>query len=392
MRVTSRLAAFFLLLAAGGGVYGTSTASPGVTGNKIIFGQSGCFSGFCEYAGLQYREGILAAFHQHNQGRDVNSKALELLPLDDNYVPDRAAVNADWFISSGEVFAVVGGIGTPTIERMVPVLRDAGIPFVGHLTGAGFLADVSRFPNVVNVRAGYSDEVRQLVNHVFDELDARRFGIIYQDDAFGRSVLQEYEVALQASGLPLLAKASYSRHTHAVHSSVFVMEKADLDFVMLATAVGPASEAINTARSLGHDYAFGALSFVNPGRLKTMLDHPDDQIYLTKVTPSVEDQSLALVRSFHDALHRYRTAEQETTHMIGPLGLEGYIVGRFIAEVLKRMPDEISREGFLEHALTQEPVHIDDWVIAFPEGSNVGSEYVRLVALSAHDSIQEAVK
>ena len=368
-------------------------AAPGVTGDTVTFGQSGCFTGTCATPGLQYRAGILTAFHERNRGGGVHGRELKLVSRDDAYEPELAAANADWFAATGEVFAVIGGIGTPTARRIAPALRRAKIPFVGHYTGADFLSDARRYPNVVNVRTVYAEEVRRLVVHMFEELGARRFGIIFQDDSFGRSVLASYESALEAFDLPILAKASYSRHTHAVHASVFIMEKADLDVVMLATTTGPAADAINTARSLGHEYTVGLLSFVESERLRVLLDHPYERILLTRVTPDATDESVALVRRFHHALAAYRNVEPEASERVAdPGALEGYILGRFVIDVLERMPDEPTREAFLATALDPEPVVIDEWVIAFEEGANVGSDYVRLIDLAGHDSTRETAE
>ena len=154
---------------------------------------------------------------------------------DHEYQAEKAAADAMKFVSDNNVFAIVGGIGSPTARRMAPILRRAKMPFVGIVSGADFLRDRKRFPNVVNLRSSYGEETRRLVSHMFNKLGARRFGVIYQDDAFGRSVLNSYHEALKALGLPILAKASYSWHSHSVHSSVFLLQKADLDVVMLAT-------------------------------------------------------------------------------------------------------------------------------------------------------------
>ncbi len=368
----------FSACAAGSAV--SEAKTPGVTGDAVTFGQSSCFSGFCRGSGLQYRAGILAAFHERNRQGGVKGRKLELRSMDDGYDPDAAAANAKKLAASDEVFAVIGGLGTPTAKRAAPILREAMVPFVGVLTGADFLRDADRFPNVVNLRTGYNEETRKLVNHMFAELGARRFGIIYQDDAFGRSVLTGYKAALADLKLPVLAKASYTRHTHAVQGSVFVMAKADLDAVMLAMNTDVAAAAINTARSLGHRYLLGLLSIVDIERLKALVDYRIDPILLTRVTPDLEDRSVKLVVRFRSVLADYKSSEPEAAErVVDPKSLEGYILGRFVADVLERMPGEPNRTEFLSTALTSGPVVIDDWTIAFGAGGNAGSSYVRLI-------------
>ncbi len=93
----------------------------------------------------------------------------------------------------------------------------------------GILRNFERYPNVVNLRASYLEEIEVLVDHMVNELGKRRFGVIYQDDAFGRSALADYQSVLNSYDLAVLAKSSYSPNTHAVHSSLFTLAKADLD-------------------------------------------------------------------------------------------------------------------------------------------------------------------
>ena len=373
------LVLFFLV----GGSEGSGAKAPGVTADSITFGQSSCLSGSCGHAGRQVSAGILAAFHERNQQGGVNGRRLELVSRDHEYQAEKAAADAMKFVSDNNVFAIVGGLGSPTARRMAPILRRAKMPFVGMVSGADFLRDRKRFPNVVNLRSSYGEETRRLVSHMFNKLGARRFGVIYQDDAFGRSVLNSYHDALKALGLPILAKASYSWHSHSVHSSVFLLQKADLDVVMLATTTANAVDAINMARTLGDTYAVGLLSIVNTDLLRRSLDRSFEPAVVARITPDVRNGSIALVRRFRSALARYKRAIPEAAARVaGPYGLEGYIVGRFVIAVLERIPDEPTREKFLASALATEPVGIDGWIISFAAGSNAGSDYVRLIEYS----------
>ncbi|MDE0060703.1 MAG: ABC transporter substrate-binding protein [Defluviicoccus sp.] len=355
------------------------TNEPGVTGDRVAFAQSGCFSGACRAAGLRYHAGIRAAFHERNTAGGVRGRTLRLKSRDDAYDPVTAAANAERFAADRDVFAVIGGLGTPTALRMAPVLRRARVPFVGILSGAGFLRDRARFPNVVNLRTGYAEEARRLVAHMHGRRGARRFGVIYQDDAFGYSVLANYREALKALGLPVLAKASYSWHTHTIHGTLFVLEKADLDVVLMAATTSNVADAIDAARTFGHDFAFGMLSIVDLERIAGRLKSRFGPAVSTRVLPDVRDAGNALVKRFRSALAAWRAAAPEAAAIADAWSLEGYILGRFVIAVLERMPGAPNREGFLETALASGPFLIDGWKIAFADGRNAGSDYVRLV-------------
>ena len=356
-------------------------------GETVLFGQSACFSGPNKRLGFNYRAGIDAAFHERNDRGGVNGKSLELVSLDDAYEPDLAAANAERFAAENEVLAVIGGVGTPTAKRIAPILRTAQIPFVGPFTGADFLRNAERFPNVVNLRAGYFDETRMLVDHILKERGKNRFGIIYQDDAFGRSVLKNFKAVLDEYFIPILGKTAFSRNTHAVQATLFALAKADLDAILLVGAYPSNAEIINLSQSLGHEYIMANLSFVLSYELKKNIDAPNDRILVTEVMPAANDTSMQVVRSFRRAMAAGENAQSEVeNYSINEVSLEGYILGRFVIAVLERMGDELTRENFMKQALSSGPVAIGDWTLEFGPGTNTGSSYIRLIDLGGHDS------
>ena len=92
---------------------GNSTAHPGVTDDKILFGQSAAFSGPAWELGTNMQRGILSAFQEVNEAGGVNGRMLELAALDDGYEPEAAISNTFELIEKNQVFALIGAVGTP---------------------------------------------------------------------------------------------------------------------------------------------------------------------------------------------------------------------------------------------------------------------------------------
>ena len=369
----------------------TLAAAPGVTQDSIVFGQTACFTGPSMQLGIRINAGIQAAFWAQNQSGGVDGRRLELLAEDDGYEPEAAAENASMFVEQENIFAVIGGVGTPTARRSAPILRDAEIPLVGMFTGADFLRNPRKFPNVVNLRSSYLQEVEVLVEHMINEMGKKRFGIIYQDDTFGRSVLASYAAVLNDYDRPILAKSAYTRNTHAVHSSLFTLAKADLDAVLLVGSYTANADVINLAFLLEEDYVMANLSFVAPHDLLALIGDKSaealERILVAQVVPDVKDTSQALVRSFRRDIINWDSASAavegtrrpEGLDLIDAVSLEGYVIGRFVIDVLDRLDGDLERDRFLAAALESEPVQIDDWTIQIPPGTNAGSNYVRII-------------
>lgn len=159
---------------------------PGVSDQRILFGQSAAFSGPAQELGISMRLGIQAAFHEVNRAGGVHGRRLELAVLDDAYEPEAAVANTQALIREQEVFALIGAVGTPTARAAVPVALDASVPYIAPFTGAAFLRD-PMWSNVINLRASYNQETEEMVARLTEDMGIKRIAVLYQDDSFGRA-------------------------------------------------------------------------------------------------------------------------------------------------------------------------------------------------------------
>ena len=116
-----------------------ASAEPGVLNDRIVFGQSAALDGPAKALGQGMREGILAAFAEANHAGGIGGRLLDLISYDDGYEPMRAIDQTAKLINEDQVFALIGGVGTPTSRAAQPIATDAGVPYIGPFTGAGFL-------------------------------------------------------------------------------------------------------------------------------------------------------------------------------------------------------------------------------------------------------------
>ena len=85
---TGALAALLWLVATAAGA-----EVPGVTAERILFGQSAALGGPTADLGNEMRRGILAAFEEVNRAGGVDGRRLELRSYDDRYEPELAIAN-----------------------------------------------------------------------------------------------------------------------------------------------------------------------------------------------------------------------------------------------------------------------------------------------------------
>ena len=187
-----------------------ATASSGVSVERILFGQSAAFSGPAAELGRGMRLGIQAAFKEANDAGGVHGRRLELVTVDDGYEPEAAISNTRRLIEEEGVFALVGGVGTPTSRSAVPVAGEAGVPYIAPFTGAGFLRNES---HVINLRASYAQETEEMVERLTRDLGIRRIAVVIQNDSFGRAGLSGVRAAFEKRGMEAVAIGVYPRNT-----------------------------------------------------------------------------------------------------------------------------------------------------------------------------------
>lgn len=358
-------------------------ATPGVTSDQILLGQSAAFDGPAQALGLGMREGLMAAINEANGNGGVHGRKIKLVTYDDGYEPDRAIENTRRLIDEDNVFALIGAVGTPTSSASQPVAKEANVPFIGPFTGAGFLRAPDN-THVVNVRGTYDQETEAWIQHLTDDLGSRRIAILYQDDSFGRAGLSGVRKALEKRDMSLVAEGTYKRNSTAVKTALLQIRKGKPDAVVMVGSYQPIAEFIKLSRKLRLDAEFVTISFVGSKALAAELGAAGRGVIVTQVVPFYKDTTLPLVRDYQAALH-----ESNPDAEAGFVSLEGYLVGRMMLASLETVGPHVTREAlidvFQKRAVT---LDVGGVVLKYGPGDNQGMDSVYLSVLQKDGSYQ----
>lgn len=352
-------------------------ANQGITEDRIQFAQVAALDGPAGALGAGMRTGILAAFEEANRAGGVNGRQLALTSFDDGYEPDRSINEVRAVIGSDDYIGLIGPVGTPTSLATQPISTDASMPFIGPLTGAGFLRDPS-LSNVVNFRATYDAETEAWIKHLVDDLNMTDIAILYQDDGFGRVGLSGVTKALEARGMSLVAEGTYTRNTVAVKSALLEIRKADPQAVVMVGAYKPLAEFIKLSRKMSMDPTFVTISFVGSKALASELGADGEGVIISQVVPQPWDTSLPIVGEYQAALQ-----EIDPDAEPGFVSLEGYIAGRLAIEGLRKAGTDITRDAYLDALGDLGTVQMGGITLSFGPGDNQGSDDVFLTRIGA---------
>jgi len=357
-------------------------AEPGVLDDRIVFGESAAFSGPAEALGLGMREGILAAFNETNKAGGVHGRKLTLISYDDGYEPDRAIANTNRLIKNDKVFALIGEVGTPTSQAAQPIATEARVPFIGPLTGAGFLRNPA-LGNVVNVRASYDQETETWIERLTQDLDISRIAILYQNDGFGKAGLSGVEKAMDKRGLKLVAQGTYERNTVAVEAAVEAIVKGNPEAVVMVGAYKPCAAFIKQASASGLKARFVNISFVGTNALAKELGNDGNGVIVTQVVPFPEDTSIPLVAQYQKALR-----SDNPNAKFGFVSLEGYMVGQLVVQSLSKMNGPVTRDGLLATIEKVGSFNLGGVTLSYGPNDNQGMDRVFLTVIQSDGSIK----
>jgi branched-chain amino acid transport system substrate-binding protein len=356
-------------------------AEDGVSADQITFGQSAALSGPSKDLGLAMRFGILAAFDEVNRQGGVKGRKLRLISKDDGYEPEDAARNTREFIKSGEIFALIGNVGTPTAKASQPLTTIRQVPFIAPFTGAAFLRR-SELSNVINIRASYEQEAEAWARYVVDSKKLKRIAIFYQDDSYGHAGLDGLNKALEKRNMRLVAKGVYHRNQLDVQGAVNEISLAKPEVVAMVGSYKACAEFIRRSKEIGVDGLFINLSFVGSRSLSKALGPHKEGVIISEVVPNPRDSSL-VTRKYRQALGRTAPSEQP-----GFVSLEGYIAGRLVTDVIKRIDGKITRAKFLSTLKQSRWFNIDELKLEFGPGDNQGLDVVHLTIIEASGEIR----
>ncbi len=348
---------------------------------EIVLGMSAAFSGPSRGLGIELYRGASAYFTHVNRAGGVHGRKVVLKTYDDGYQPDPSVANTMTLMLKDRVFALFGYVGTPTVTRVLPMLKK----FQKHkvylffpFTGAQPQREPPYGEFAFNLRASYRQETAGLVDN-FVAIGRRRIAVFYQADAYGRSGWAGVRRALGKYGERIVGEATYRRgekFTGSMRRQVEILKPSRPDAVICIGAYAACAAFLRDAVDLGLRVPIANLSFVgSENLLKLITEGREDSRRYTgllvnsQVVPSYEDVSIPAVREYRELMRRYdpqapRALQKERyapfAHSF--VSLEGFLDAKLMVEVLHRLGEE-PRRGRLESAVFT----VDDFDLGIDE-------------------------
>lgn len=346
-----------------------SWAAAGVSVDSITFAQTADTSGSRAALARELNAGTLAYFASVNEQGGVFGRRVLLRVEDDGYAVERTQRIVAERIRADDVFGFMSLIGTSNALAALPLIDAAKMPLVAPLSGAAALRQAAA-RHVFHIRASYAREVEKMVEHL-KTLGITRVAVFYDDDAFGRDVMQAAEVALKQHGLRAVALGRVERGSSDVAQAVKQIAAAQPQVVICGSFGASLVEFVTRMKRSGERPTFYALSFFTAGASIKQLGEDARGIVVTQVMPNPADIGMPLVREFH-ALMRKHAPDVAPT----PISLEGFVTAKVVVEALKRAGPALTREKFIVAMESLRDVDLGALRLSYSPSQHAGLRYV----------------
>jgi branched-chain amino acid transport system substrate-binding protein len=332
--------------------------APGITDTEIKIGQTAPYSGPASaYAEVAKAE--LAYFQMINDRGGVNGRKITLISLDDGYSPPKTVERTRKLVEEDGVALIFSTIGTPTNLAIRKYLNDRKVPQLWSASGDDQFSDPKRFPWTTPNLPSYRSEGGLYGRYIAAERPNAKIAVLYQNDDFGKDLLQGMRDGLGAAASLIVATASYEVTDPAVDSQIVSLQDSGADTLFIAATPKFAAQAIRKVYDVGW----------RPERFLNLTGNSVAAV----LTPAGLEKSIGLISALFakdptdpqwqaDAGYQdwraWMAKYRPDGDLLSNFNVAGYDDAMALVEILRRCGDDLSRDNIMKEA-----THLDHFAM-----------------------------
>ena len=240
-----------LLLSGAMSMSAAAENAPGVTDSEIKVGQTMPYTGpATQFSAPGLAE--IAYIKMINDQGGINGRKINLISVDDGYLPWRTANETRKLIEVERVAFIFGSIGTPTQLAVATYLNERKIPQLFIDSCAYRWGNYSGTPYTMGgVRPSYRVGARFYTRYILRQNPNAKICILYQNDDFGRDYTAGARDVLGDTYAATVKEASYEFTDASIDRQIIKLKATGCNALIAATVLQFAVQAIRKVKELG---------------------------------------------------------------------------------------------------------------------------------------------
>jgi branched-chain amino acid transport system substrate-binding protein len=351
---------------------------PAHAADTIVIGRSLTLSGPLKAYGEAKRDGGDAYIAKVNAAGGINGKKIELITLDDAYLPANIVANLKKLAAENQPVAFLGIFGVPTSAAALPVLAELQIPAVGLTSGTEAMRKPFNryaFP----VRASYADEARKLVSHA-NTIGISRVEVIYLDNPFGAGLNAALADAAKTGGLTAKALKMDVTGANAVALAAEVA-KDQPQAVFLATLSGQGAQMYAELKKAGYRGSIYGFSPLDTTVFTKLVGAEAKGLGISQVFPIPNGVRLKVVAEY------VKDVKDLKRGVPSFYGIEAYVEAKVLVEGLRRAGAKPTPASLVKSLETMKEYDAGGFYVSYTPEAHTGSTFVEITVVNSNGEV-----
>jgi branched-chain amino acid transport system substrate-binding protein len=353
----------------------------GVTPREIRVGASQVLSGPLGPQTREFGVGSRLYFDSVNAKGGVFGRKIVYTTLDDGFDVAKAAENTRQLVNEDKVFLIYNNTGTGHTAAIMPLIEETQTIVFGPVTGASAFRDkFNRY--LFHVRPSYANEARRMVTQL-KQTGITRVAVFYQDDIFGKTLLEEVRKAAAQENLPLAVEVKADPKQADFSAAAATAEKAAPQVVIMCTGGSTFPNFVKALRQTAVRPNFYGFSTASLDVINKELGAGAQGIVLAQIMPSLKNTSIPVVVEYHKLL-----AEKSPGAKPSALQLEGFVHAKLLVEGFRRAGKNLTTESFIKGMESAGDIRYGRFTASYTPESHNGSSYVELAIIDGSGQLR----
>lgn len=318
-----------------------AAAQQGVSDTEIVLGCSNSFSGPLAFTGEQATKfGVDLYVKVLNDAGGVHGRTVRTVYYDDGYRPQDAVANTRKLVEQDGIFAVIAPQGTPPVVATLEYLESNRVPLLFPFQGSPVVRGRTY------VFAGmtlYDRQSRMMIDYLVGQRKYRTFGVLYQDDEYGKAFLASFEKDLERHKLKLAAAESVKRGVNDVSAQIAKLQAARPQVTFLVLTPPAGAQALKERQKIGWtDTVMVSSGPLTDERYLALAGDAAEGVEGLSLWPDPVASDLRGVKAYRDAMQKYFPKNEPNRY-----SLSGYFAGMLFAEGARRAGRTLTRDGLV---------------------------------------------
>ena len=333
--------------------------APGVTDREIKIGQTMPYTG----PGARFSaSGVaeMAYMKMINDQGGINGRKINLISVDDGFMPWRTGNETRKLIEVEQVAFVFGSIGTTTQLSVSKYLNERKIPQLFIESGAYRWGNYKDTPYTMGgVRPSYRLGARLYARHTLKQKPNAKICILYEDNDWGRDYTDGVRDVLGDKYAAIVREATYEFTDASIDRQVVELRATGCDALIAATVLQFAEQTIRKVHDLGwkpiffmNNIAASVPIILEPAGLESSIGLLSSAYGKDPRDPAFEnDPAMADWRAW---MRKYLPDADVRL----PSYVNGYNSAATMVQVLKQAGSDLSRENIMRQATNLREVEL----------------------------------